>query len=215
MKNSFVSTSQFINDYKKLHIAARIPIHEVMEENNLLGNKYVIYVIHISTYYKNWVVKRRYSDFENLHKKLLAKSINNFELLIFPPKRIFKNSDTTIKERKDGFEAYLNFLFKNVNICSHEEILEFTEMDRDLLTLIMKSNTMIESSTSVAMRRYNSMKKGGILDDMGKKSKSLGTFGLKSENYYNSFLDFKMQDKSLGEKSANMMVVEEFLRNLE
>ena len=215
MKNSFISTTQYINDHKKLHITVKIPTHEIITENTILGNKYVIYVIQISTYYKNWVVKKRYSDFENLNQKLLAKNVINLDSLTFPPKRIFKNSETTIKERKEGFETYLNYLFKNVNIFLYEEILEFTEMDKDLLSLLMKSNTMIESSTSAAMRRYYVMKKGGMTGTVAKKSRSVETFGLKSENYYNSFLDFKMQDKSLGEKSANMMVVEEFLRNLE
>jgi len=215
MKNSFASTTQFISDYKKLHITAKIPTHEVNSENSILGNKFVVYVVHITTHYKNWIVKKRYSDFENLHQRLLSKSLINLEVVVFPPKRIFKNSETTIIERKEGFEAYLNFLFKNVNICSHEEILEFIDIDKELLTLLMKNHTMIESGTSAAMRIYYSMKKGSFADTMGKKSRSVGNFGLKTENYYNSFLDYKLQDKNLGEKSANMMVVEEFLRNLE
>jgi len=139
----------------------------------------------------------------------------------FPPKRFFKNSDDTIKERKELFENYLNFLFRNVNICSHAEIIDFLEMEKELLTLLMKSNTMIESSSSTAIKRYYSMKKGSeISSNMVKKCRSVDDTNLNSlkasDNYYSSFLEYKLnQEKTNSEKSANMLVVEEFLRNLE
>jgi hypothetical protein len=139
------------------------------------------------------------------------------ELPELPPKRLFKNSETTILERKIKLENYLNFLFKNVNICSYSEILDFIEIDKELLLLLMKGNTMIESKTSAAMKRYSSIKRMSLVEGSIKKAKSVDNLNLiNNDNYYSAFLDFKLQDQNqTSEKSANMMVVEEFLRNLE
>lgn len=213
MKKSFSNSQDHIEDNKRLHISARISSHEIKEEDSFLGDKYVIYKVNLSTFYKNWMVGKRYSDFETLHKALEGKI---GDLPEFPPKRYFKNSDSTIKERKTKLENYLNYLFKRVNICSFSEIMDFVEMDKDLLLLLMKSNTMIESKTSVAVKRYYSMKKNTFSDGSVKKAKSVDNLNICGENYYSSFLDFKRQEKnSTGEKSMNMMVVEEFLRNLD
>jgi hypothetical protein len=45
-----------------------------------------------------------------------------------------------------------------------------------------------------------------------KKPRSVETFN--NDNYYSTFLDYKME-KTSSKKSANMLVIEEFLRNLE
>ena len=216
MKRSFISTAQPINDFKRLHISAKISSHELINEDTFLGDKYVLYIVNIFTHYKEWSVRKRYSHFQDLHKSLSEK-ITGVTDLDFPPKRIFKNSDGTIIERKEKLESYLNYLFRNVNICLYNEILEFLEVEKELLALLMKNNTMIESKTSVAVKRYYSMMRQS-LDSGQKKAKSVGdNISLGGGNYYSSFLEFKMQDKSgvNNEKSANMMVVEEFLRNLE
>lgn len=213
MKRSFISNKQPIIDYKRLHISAKICSHEIINEDSFLGDKYVVYIVNIFTHYKEWSVRKRYSHFEDLHK-ILSEKIKGALDLDFPPKRIFKNSESTISERKEKLETYLNYLFRNVNICLHDEVLEFLEVEKELLALLMKNNTMIESKTSVAVKRYYSMKRNS-LDSSQKKARSVDDT-YHAGNYYSSFLEFKLQDKSLNsEKSANMMVVEEFLRNLE
>lgn len=217
MKKSFILTSETLNDYKRLHISAKIDSHEFIIEDSFLGEKYVLYNIKIFTCYKDWLVKKRYSNFEDLNRSLKEK-IKNINFSDFPPKRVFKNSETTIKERKQKFEDYLNFLFRNVNICIYDEILQFIEIEKELLALLMKNNTMIESKTSMAVKRYYSMNKMS-LENVVKKCKSLENENIKfngKQNYYSTFLEFKLQDKAaVFEKSANLMVVEEFLRNLD
>jgi hypothetical protein len=214
MKKSFSTTFEEINDYKRLHISAKISSHEMVNEETFMGDKYVLYTVSIFTFYKNWTLKKRYSNFVDLHK-ILQERISAIKLVDFPPKRLFKNSENVIQERKHKLEGYLNFLFKNVNICSYEEILNFIEIEKDLLLLLMKNNTMIENRTSVAMKRYYSLKTN--LDSGVKKARSVDSiFQPTKENYYSSFLQYKMQEENItNEKSANMMVVEEFLRNLE
>jgi hypothetical protein len=215
MKKSF-STSA---DVKKLRISAKMSNHEVINESSLLAPKYVIYVVSFHTFYKVWSVKKRYSNFEDLHRKLAPKIQSLPEL---PPKRLFKNSEEVIKERKQMFENYLNYLFKNTNICNYLEILEFIEMERDLLSLLLKNSTMLENTSSLlGLKNQNSQRNlhSNMSGDILKKSRSVDDSNL-NENYYCSFLDYrsKIQEKSsppTHEKSANMLVVEEFLRNLE
>ena len=77
--------------------------------------------------------------------------------------------------------------------------------------LLMKNNTMIENTTSLAVKR-NYYIKSNLKSEIMKKSKSVDNNT--NENYYSTFLDYKME-KTTTEKSANMWVIEEFLRNLE
>jgi hypothetical protein len=204
MHKSFVSTLEL----KRSIITAKIQQHEVVRDSSLLGGKYILYCINFYTFYNQWTVKKRYSAFVDLHKALTVK-INDLPEL--PPKRFFSMSDDTIKERKIMLEGYLNFIFKNINFCLYTDILEFIEMEKDLLCLLMKNNTMIENTSSTAVKRsYNLRKLDG---ELTKKSRSVDDHNL-NENYYSTFLDYKME-KSSSEKSANLLVIEEFLRNLE
>lgn len=209
MKKSF---SNSIIEYKKTPISAKITSYEIYTESSFLGSKYVVFKVKITTFYKIWTLCKRYSDFENLHKSL---SIKLKGLPEFPPKRLFKISEDTIQERKTMFENYLNTLFKNVNIYSYPEIIEFIEIDKDLLVLFVKNNTMIETNSSAVVNRYYSMRK---INSIETKSKSVDASANRksSDNYYNSFLEYKLQaSDNRNQKSANMMVIEEFLRNLE
>jgi hypothetical protein len=204
MNKSFIETGP---ELKKSQINAKIVNHEIIRDSSLLGVKYVLYTINIQTFYNTWAIKKRYSTFVDLHKVLSTKIRNLPEL---PPKRLFSMSDETIKERKASLEGYLNYLFKNVNICLYTEILEFIEMEKDLLSLLMKGNTMIENTTAIAVKRNYSLK-ANIKSEI-KKPKSVDT--INNDNYYSTFLDYKME-KTSSQKSANMLVIEEFLRNLE
>jgi hypothetical protein len=216
MKRSFYSVHTNINQNKKLQISARMSSHEIINEETFLGNKYAIYNVNFYTNYKNWTAKKRYSDFEDFHR-IIQNKIPDLILTEFPPKRLLKTSESTIQERKAKLEAYLNMLFNSVNICSYGEILEFIEFDKDLLFFIMKNNTMIESKTTTAVKRYYSLANGNSRDSF-KRAKSYEIINGSSydNNYYSSFLNYKLQNTtSKFEKSDNMLVIEEFLRNLE
>lgn len=202
--------SMSITEPKKTHISAKIISYEITTNPSMLGSNYVTYTVAIYTYYKTWQIRKRYSNFVDFHNSLLEKVDN---LPRIPPKKLFSLNEETIKERKVMFEDYLNFLFKNVNVCLVTEILEFIEMEKELLSLLMKNNSMIESSSSMAITRYF-LRKSGIEEDNGKKARSVDDSNLKA-NYYHSFLDYKLAESSQTEKSVHMLVIEEFLRNLE
>ena len=85
------------NQSKRVYINCRIEDFEIYNESKFLRSKHVNYIIEINTPYKNWIIKKRYSEFEDLHKILQTK-LNN--LIEFPQKRLFSASDDTISERK-------------------------------------------------------------------------------------------------------------------
>jgi PX domain len=206
--------SIYYNQSKKVYINCRIEDHEIFNQSKFLKSKHVNYIINISTFYKNWIIKKRYSQFENLHNTLSQKITNLPE---FPQKRLFSLSQETINERKVKFEFYLNFLFKNVNICVYPEILDFIELEKDLLNLFMINNSVIENSSNSAIKRNIIMRAKSSSVEKNLKSRSYGANSF-DDNYFNSYLDykFKLSDKKdKNSKSANMLVIEEFLRNLQ
>jgi hypothetical protein len=212
-------SNSIITDYKGSHLAAKIDTHEIGKDSSFLSPKYVLYRIRIFTFYKSWTVKKRYSNFVELHY-VLSKKLENLPEL--PPKRFFSLSEETIKERKTLFEKYLNYLFKNINVCTSPEILEFIEVEKDLLMLWMKSGTMVESSSSTAIKRYYSMIANKNSDtNIQNKARSIDDTDINT-NYYVTLHDFKANmeinnnnNTDITDKSPNMTVIEEFLRNLE
>ena len=115
-----------------LHIKAQIINSKLMHGTGYNGD-YVEYWIEVITDYKKWIIKKRYSEFYELNKKIMLKipEINK----LFPPKRFFKNSEDTIDERKTCFNKYLRFLFKEKNIFSFNEVLDFIQIDKKIVEL--------------------------------------------------------------------------------
>jgi hypothetical protein len=54
---------------------------------------------------------------------------------LFPPKRLFKNSEKIIEERKSFFNKYLQYLFKNKNIFTLPELLDFIQIEQKIIEL--------------------------------------------------------------------------------
>ena len=134
---------------------------------------YVQYWIEISTDYKKWVIKKRYSEFYDLNQKLLDKIPDINEL--FPPKRFFKNSEDTIAERKQCFNKYLYILFRKKNIFSLNEVLDFIQIDKKIVELYIKKHTMVrqDQDNYVFLSLKKSFNRMIFLEKM-EKSKSVG-----------------------------------------
>lgn len=184
---------------------------------------FVEYTFRIITLYKKWYITKRYSDFVQLDKVLKEKDL---VLPPFPPKRIFKNSQSTINERKEKLTVYLSTLLQSVNIWKYQEIIDFIELDIEVLDLLIKKNMMIDSSDndyysmSASFNRCLSSRRTGSLERSSKSlevgSHQFNSFGYGS-NYFSSFLEYKINSRDLmkDDKTPNLMVITEFLRNLE
>ncbi|XP_039723447.1 nischarin isoform X7 [Pteropus medius] len=74
-----------------------------------LVDTYTVYIIQITDGNHEWTVKHRYSDFYDLHEKLVAEKKIDKNLL--PPKKIIgKNSRSLVEKREKDLEIYLQTL---------------------------------------------------------------------------------------------------------
>lgn len=91
-----------------------------------LGSKsFAVYSIAVSDADSStWFVKRRYRNFERLHRHL--KDIPNYTLHL-PPKRIFSSSteDAFVHQRCIQLDKYLQDLFSIANVAEQHEVWDF------------------------------------------------------------------------------------------
>ncbi|CAN0879003.1 Sorting nexin-16 [Linum grandiflorum] len=91
-----------------------------------LGSKsFAVYSIAVTDAdQRTWFVKRRYSNFERLHRQL--KDIPNYTLHL-PPKRIFSSSteDAFVHQRCIQLDKYLQDLLSIANVAEQHEVWDF------------------------------------------------------------------------------------------
>uniref|UniRef100_A0A7N0T3S2 Uncharacterized protein n=1 Tax=Kalanchoe fedtschenkoi TaxID=63787 RepID=A0A7N0T3S2_KALFE len=89
------------------------------------SNSFAVYSIAVSDEENmTWNVKRRYRNFEHLHRQL--KDIPNYTLHL-PPKRIFSSSteDAFVHQRCIHLNRYLQDLLSIANVAEHHEVWDF------------------------------------------------------------------------------------------
>ncbi|XP_020827134.1 nischarin isoform X2 [Phascolarctos cinereus] len=96
---------------------ARIPGSELVEN-------YTVYVIQVTVGSHQWTVKHRYSDFHDLHEKLIAEKKIDKNLL--PPKKIIgKNSKSLVEKRQKDLEVYLQTLLTKFPVAAPKVLSHF------------------------------------------------------------------------------------------
>ncbi|XP_027980166.1 nischarin isoform X3 [Eumetopias jubatus] len=85
------------------------PVKEARVVGSELVDTYTVYIIQVAVGSHEWTVKHRYSDFYELHEKLVAERKIDKNLL--PPKKIIgKNSRSLVEKREKDLEVYLQTL---------------------------------------------------------------------------------------------------------
>ncbi|XP_045385999.1 nischarin isoform X2 [Lemur catta] len=85
------------------------PAKEARVVGSELVDTYTVYIIQVTDGIHEWTVKHRYSDFHDLHEKLVAERKIDKNLL--PPKKIIgKNSRSLVEKREKDLEVYLQTL---------------------------------------------------------------------------------------------------------
>uniref|UniRef100_U3EK83 Nischarin n=1 Tax=Callithrix jacchus TaxID=9483 RepID=U3EK83_CALJA len=85
------------------------PAKEARVVGSELVDTYTVYIIQVTDGNHEWTVKHRYSDFHDLHEKLVAERKIDKNLL--PPKKIIgKNSRSLVEKREKDLEVYLQKL---------------------------------------------------------------------------------------------------------
>ena len=189
-KRAFSSNSEFLNHERKevdynvdknclSNIKARILKYELVHGTGY-NEDFVEYWIEISTDYKKWVIKKRFSEFYELNKKLSTKMPELNKL--FPPKRFFKTSEKISEERKSYFNKYLHYIFQNKNIFTLDELLDFIQIEQIIIELYLKKHVMVKRDPQnitykASKQQFDKMN----IKNLNEKSKSVGySQGLKA-----------------------------------
>ena len=194
-----------INSQHKFKINAKVISTKLKINYGILSSNYIHYVIKVNTPYKTWYIQKRYSDFENLNYIIS----NYYEIdKLFPPKRFFKNSDSTIEERKKKFNNYLYFLLNNFDILKNKELIKFFKIDEEIIDLYLKNSSMISNEYALKQNNYLSLSY--------QKNNSSNSLKWNNDNYFILFEDFHKSSEELKDKTQiGKLVIEEFLKNLE
>ena len=194
-----------INFQHKFKINAKVMSTKLKINNGILSSNYIQYVIKVNTPYKSWYIQKRYSDFENLN--YIISEYYGIDKL-FPPKRFFKNSDSTIEERKKKFNNYLYFLLNNFDILKNKELIKFFKIDEKIIDLYLKNSSMISNEYALKQNNYLSLSY--------QKNNSSNSLKWNNDNYFILFEDFHKSSEELKDKTQiGKLVIEEFLKNLE
>ncbi|KAM9182473.1 nischarin isoform 3-T3 [Mergus octosetaceus] len=101
---------------------------ELPREARVLGSElvesYTVYIIQVSVGSHQWTVKHRYSDFHDLHEKLVSEKKIDKNLL--PPKKIIgKNSKSLVEKRQKELEVYLQTLLSTFPVTAPKVLSHF------------------------------------------------------------------------------------------
>ena len=186
------------------------------------NNDYVEYTINIKTDYGKWTFKKRYEDFYKINNILsdIIPEIKEY----FPPKRFFKNSESTIKERTTYFKKYLKFLLNKINIFLFEDIINFIFLEKSIIGLFIKKYNMlkIDEENNIYSSLKEAFNRKSNLNNINEQiipEEDIISF-LNNDNYYNAILEYEKKRQisfDWDEPSSitpNTFVVREFLHNL-
>ena len=139
---SLVQTKDYKIDkkYRLFRIKANVIGSKLIHQSGF-HHDYIEYSLQIETDYIKWTIKKRYEEFHKFNTKLaeLIPELKQF----FPPKRIFKSSDSTVRERIKSFNKYLNYLFCNINIFLIDDIITFISLEKEIVQLFIKKYYML------------------------------------------------------------------------
>jgi hypothetical protein len=78
-----------------------------------------------------WKVPLRFKDFESLNKRLSKNLLYKDKLPSFLRKKLMKNNDNTIRDRKEKLAAYMQKLSNTFNIFLDDDIIRFLKRQYD------------------------------------------------------------------------------------
>uniref|UniRef100_A0A8V5GAK2 Uncharacterized protein n=1 Tax=Melopsittacus undulatus TaxID=13146 RepID=A0A8V5GAK2_MELUD len=92
------------------------------------GGGSLVYIIQVSVGSHQWTVKHRYSDFHDLHEKLVSEKKIDKNLL--PPKKMIgKNSKSLVEKRQKELEVYLQTLLVKFPVTAPKVLSHFLHFD--------------------------------------------------------------------------------------
>ncbi|KAL6573691.1 hypothetical protein OROHE_002150 [Orobanche hederae] len=169
------------------------------------SNSFAVYVICVTDAdNKSWFVKRRYRNFERLHKHL--KDIPNYTLHL-PPKRIFSSSteDAFVYQRCIQLNKYLHDLLSIANIAEQHEVWDFLSASSKSYSVGTLSSLM----TTLAVNMDDAM------DDIVRQFKGVpdGLIRMVSGSYHESAFPLTSRNMSWNADDINKLAMRQSTSN--
>ncbi|TKY69160.1 Sorting nexin-16 [Spatholobus suberectus] len=159
---------------------------------------------------KTWFVRRRYRNFERLHRHL--KDIPNYTLYL-PPKRIFSSSteDAFVYQRCIQFDKYLQDLLSIANIAEQHEVWDFLSVSSKNYSFGKSSSMMrtlavnVDDAVDDIVRQFKGVSDGLIQKVVGSSSPTIE--GSSTSTSWNMSWNVDEMDKSVSRKNTAVCVL--------
>ncbi|KAK9053376.1 hypothetical protein SSX86_030009 [Deinandra increscens subsp. villosa] len=155
---------------------------------NLDSKSFAVYSIAVTNAdNKTWFVKRRYRNFERLHRRL--KDIPNFTLHL-PPKRIFSSSteDAFVYQRCIQLDKYLQDLLSVANIVEQHEVWDFLSLSSESYCFGRSSSVVrtlavnVDDAVNDIVRQFKGVPDGSMRKVVGPCSPSESSYSVANRN---------------------------------
>ncbi len=193
------------------NISCKITEYENCGESFLPFFSYVEYKIDLKTNKKNWEVKKRFKDFDELHIKL-SKKVKDLPKL---PEKTFFKSEEILNKRKIKLQKYLTNLLRRDDVYNHDLIFDFIQLKKEDY-LLMKDNineeiSSPEKSCNCSPVRFSSIK--FFKSAMEFKNKDDVII---NDNFFYSFLNYddEKERKETMRINASKKLISDFLSDI-
>lgn len=222
-KNSFYSDLN-------TRIITRVTIinTKLINSTGFLNSEYILYIFKVITPFKSWYIKKRYSEIKVLYDYLSSEN-PKLKFPVFPPKRFLSTKESTIIERKNGFEELFFFVLDNIEILKFTKLINFFRIQKTILVIYIKNCILVNenkftyelldivnsssSSNDLSQNSDDSNKDKNIEINQGKsppKKSSIKTEGNKPKEDLKSEVDEKDNNNS----SENINIIINNVNNL-
>ena len=216
-KNSFYSDLN-------TRIITRVTIinTKLINSTGFLNSEYILYIFKVITPFKSWYIKKRYSEIKVLYDYLSSEN-PKLKFPVFPPKRFLSTKESTIIERKNGFEELFFFVLDNIEILKFTKLINFFRIQKTILVIYIKNCILVNenkftyelldivnsssSSNDLSQNSDDSNKDKNIEINQGKsppKKSSIKTEGNKPKEDLKSEVDEK--DNNNSSENINIII---------
>jgi len=192
---------------------------KLMNSTGFLSSEYILYIFKVITPFKSWYIKKRYSEIKVLFDFLVSEN-PKLKFPVFPPKRFLSTKESTIIERKNGFEELFFFVLNNIEILKFTKLINFFRIQKAILVIYIKNCILVNenkytyelldivnsssSSNDLSQNSDDSNKDKNIeikQDKNSPKKKSIKSEGNKQKEDLKSEVDEK--DNKINQKDNN------------
>ena len=132
----------FVNCHKRIITNISIVNTKIANQNTVFNSEYIIYIIKVVSPFNSWYIKKRYSEIYEIYNYLVNDK-PKLDFPLFPPKRLFSTKESTVIERKNGFEDVFCFILQNIEILQYQKLIEFFKIKKALLMIYIKNCCLV------------------------------------------------------------------------